>query len=817
MSSPQRRSGSSVLLGALSEETFKRWLAVLIAVVTLCVGVATLLQNQASGRSGVLTRASQEAAIRATGEQTQGQQRVALDRYGILALTDELYAYAVRNQALDKNAVGQAYLEARQALEPLSPLLSSNYSQFDDKGFRVETDFGRYEADTYLVSARLYDEQRRAYAEASSGWSAKGDAYVAVIAILAISLFLFALASTLGGFVRLLFVGVGMVIGVVAVLWMVATALVPVHQRPEDALHKVAEGVGYAAQASNYYFVGRGIAGMPLPYDVSRVSEPTDIYKTNTEQYASHTNEFWQKAIDAYSKALELDPTYATAYSLRGLARGMVRPAQSGEAVDDLQAAIANGRDDYGTYWNLALAEYEQGQFEAAIRASQLAAQRNVGICGPEFTTSQATLAQDKAAEASQLYEAAITRCDAIYQDAVKRGERPPVSLWSSMEAAADGLDDLLCALVKENCYADRNPPLLKSIQDPTALAARTRALRKQVKEALTALEFMGTTKVTPTGATFAPLTFGYYMVNPNNANQFLNYAEKSVFPYNEFAPDVDSFSSYAGMSKDYLVIWKVRHNGVEDPGLRYADKWNLEEHGPVVRRLNSWYVMLPGLYELEIYVNGELVQSGSFEISPQEQLVNELPTGLEPAAPVPVGKLILAETFDNNNANWWTGSGVVQEEGTVAGTLDMVTHQKDHAFSSSCTPCNPPADMYVEADASYVSGPTDLGYGLIYRAEVNLNTFYTFLISANGYYLVAKYDNGWTRLIDWTPSSAVTKVGANKLGVWCRGARCEFFINGTRVNAVTDSSLSGRFVGLRVDQSEIEAAFDNVRVWSVQ
>jgi len=35
------------------------------------------------------------------------------------------------------------------------------------------------------------------------------------------------------------------------------------------------------------------------------------------------------------------------------------------------------------------------------------------------------------------------------------------------------------------------------------------------------------------------------------------------------------------------------------------------------VRPINSWYLLLPGQYELEIYVNGELVQSGSFEISP--------------------------------------------------------------------------------------------------------------------------------------------------------------------------------------------------------
>jgi tetratricopeptide (TPR) repeat protein len=802
----------------MNEESYKRWLAVLIAGVALSVAITTFLQNQASNHASVLTRQSQEAAILATGEQTRGQQRVAFDRYGILTLTDELYAYAIRNGAFDKDPLGRAYLDARAQLQPLSPLLSSDYTKFDDKGFRTETDFGRYEADTYLVQARLYDEERSAYAQASSQWNSKGDAYVAMLAILSLTLFLFALAGTVGGLVRWMFVVVGLCIWGVSLVWLVATVFIPVHQIPESALNHVAQGAGYAAQATDYYFVGQGIAGMPLTYDVTKVSEPTDIYKTNADQYAQHTNEFWQKAIDSYSQAINLDATYANAYIARGIARRMIQPAQTKDAQGDLQAAITNGARDYSTYWNLGLADYYVGNYDDAILASRRALDLNERICGPAFTIALATLAEGKTEQAGQAYENAITRCNEIYQAAVQRRESPPDSLLTSMESGADELENLICVLNREQyCYANRNLPQAPKVAEANPVVTQADALRKRIKEAETELEYAGTTAVKPTGAKFAQITFGYYMINPNKTDEFLNYAAKKVFPYNEYAPDIDSFSSYTGMSKDDLVVWKVRHNGVEDTGLRYSDKWNLETDGPVVKRVNSWYVLLPGLYELEVYVNGEMVQTGSFEISPQSQLTNTLPVALQPSVPLNVNKLYLDETYDNNNANWWTGSGVVKETSTIDGELTMLTTQPDHAFTSSCTPCGVPFNFYMEADTRYVQGPTDAAYGLIYRGQVNLSSFYAFLISPNGEYLVAKYNGSWTRLIDWTPSNLLNQEGKNKLGVLCKEAHCDFYINGTHVNSADDDTLNGQFIGVRVDRDQIQAAFDNVAVWSLE
>ncbi len=776
----------------MHDETFKRWLAVLIASVTVLIAVATLWQTQASNRADLYTRRSQEAAIRATGEQSRGQERVSFDRYSVLAFGDELYTYAVRNGSSNGNEVGAAYLKARESLAPLSPLLSPSYTQFDANGLRNQTDFGLYEAETYVVNARLYDEQRSAYAQTSGEWNAKDDTYVAVIAIFAVSLFLFALASTLGGILRAFFVVVGMGIGTVALAWMLLTYLRPVHEIPDAALRQVAEGAGYAAQANEYV-------------------------APNATEYFKHYNEYWQKAIDAYGEALALDPTYANAYNLRGIARLLIQPIQAKEAVEDFQQAIANGKENYGTYWNLGAAQYYNGEFDKVAASSRRALELNPRACGPYFNIGLAALAQDKVDDATRLYEEAIALCGEIYDDARIHNSSPPVSLWTHMQSAVDELDKLLCVLAKRHCYPDRNLPPLDSLSNPAPVIERAEALRRRLKEALTALEFQGTTRVDPTGAHFEPVQFAYYMVDPRQTDRFLNYAEKDVFPYSVNVPDIDALSSYTGMNSDRFVVWKVFRDGYEELGLRWADKWNLPDEGPVVKKVNSWYVLPPGQYDLEIYVDGELVSDGSFEISTEPVLTDPLPSDAQPKAPVSVGKLLYADDFDNNNANWWTGSGVVQQEGDVDQNLTIVTHAADRSFSSSCTPCGPYSDFYLEVDTRYVSGPKDYGYGIIYRGEVDLNTFYTFLISSDGYYRVSYWKDGWTHLIDWTQSDVINQGGDNTLGVWCRAAHCDFYINGQRVNSKDDQTLSGQFIGVRVDSTDVQASFDNVRLWSVE
>jgi hypothetical protein len=219
----------------------------------------------------------------------------------------------------------------------------------------------------------------------------------------------------------------------------------------------------------------------------------------------------------------------------------------------------------------------------------------------------------------------------------------------------------------------------------------------------------------------------------------------------------------------------------------------------------------------MEVYVDGELVQTGSFQISTRAQLTNALPEGLKPVAPVSVGKLLMHESFDNNNANWWTGTPANKEEGEIAGDLQIVTHDPNRTMVSSCSTCSATQDFYLEADARKVSGPDDHGYGLVYRAVVDFSSFYAFLISENGNYYIGRYDGSWTPLVNWSPTNLVKTGQTNNLGVRCEGATCEFYINGVKVDQVTDAALTNTLTGMRSDVADLKIAFDNVNLWSLQ
>lgn len=774
----------------LSEEQYKRWSAVLIACVTVLVALATFSQNQASNRAAGLARASQDAAIRATGERTRGQQRAAYDYYAVVALRDELYTLAVRANSSRQDPLGLAYLNAGKELQPLSPLLAESYSHYDHTGFREATDYGRYEAETYIVQAALLSEQRAAFAQEGNTWNAKGDNYVAIIAILAVALFLLGLSITLSGSARFLFVGVGLLISGSAAAWLFLNALQPVRHVPNAALERFAAGEGYGAQAADY------IAG-------------------DDAEYYRHANEYWQKAIDAYGAALQLDPAYANAYDARGLARLQLIPAQTQAAVADFEEAIRKGKGEYTTYWNYGAALYRQGAFERVRAPSEKALALNARICGPHLNIALALLAQGKLDDAATEYERAFKRCDDIYQDAKKRGEKPPYSLWSSMQAAAYDLDNLICALGKARCYPNRDLPKLTKVEN--GAAARAEILRRRVKEALTALEFNGTTNVPRTGARIEQLAFTYRLLD--DKGEFANYARRDIFPYNRGEEEILMLAKHAGMSREMFVVWKVLRDGNEESGLRYADKWTLDTEGDAVKKVNSWYVLRPGLYELEVYANGELLTTGSFVISDKTaaELKTPLPAEARPAAPVPVGALIFADDFDNNNANWWTGSPASRQESVIDGKFTLVTRAQERTFLSTCAECGRLNDFYFEADTRYVSGPTNYGYGLVFRGSSGLDRFYSFAIDGGGAYRIEKLVDDWTTLVGWTPSALINQNGANKLGVLCRGDTFEFYINGQFVTRLRDKALPSGAIGVGVNYTNVQAAFDNVRVWALK
>jgi len=120
------------------------------------------------------------------------------------------------------------------------------------------------------------------------------------------------------------------------------------------------------------------------------------------------------------------------------------------------------------------------------------------------------------------------------------------------------------------------------------------------------------------------------------------------------------------------------------------------------------------------------------------------------------------------------------------------------------------------------VSGPNDNAYGLICRYQDPKN-FYAFLVSGDGYYVIAKYQSGSENVIYLTengqfqPSEAIhTGVASNELLASCIGNQLSLEVNGTPLITVTDPTFVTGDIGLAASTLQAETGvieFDNVQV----
>jgi hypothetical protein len=114
---------------------------------------------------------------------------------------------------------------------------------------------------------------------------------------------------------------------------------------------------------------------------------------------------------------------------------------------------------------------------------------------------------------------------------------------------------------------------------------------------------------------------------------------------------------------------------------------------------------------------------------------------------------------------------------------------------------------------------PPDTGYGLVVHGEKKDGKLedYSFLIY-NGdnpkYKIVAHKAGAESRLVDWTPSSAIrTGTSPNQIEVRIRDKKLDFYINGQFVTTITDVEeyLRGR-AGLYTSDAG-EVAFDDLEI----
>lgn len=127
--------------------------------------------------------------------------------------------------------------------------------------------------------------------------------------------------------------------------------------------------------------------------------------------------------------------------------------------------------------------------------------------------------------------------------------------------------------------------------------------------------------------------------------------------------------------------------------------------------------------------------------------------------------------------------------------------------------------DVIVEVNATKAGGPDDNDFGVICRYQ-DLNNFYFFLISSDGYYGIGRVVAGEQTLIgdnQLYPDDAIRQGEAtNHIRADCIGSSLTLHVNGVELAEVQDDTLTSGDVGLLAgtfDQPGTDILFDNFLV----
>jgi tetratricopeptide (TPR) repeat protein len=552
------------------DDRFKQLVSVVIALVTVLTAIIGLLQNDAGSRNDRANRIAQDYGLQALGQRISGIIQAGYDRGDAYRNWNELDTLALAAENIEDEAAARRYQAVAERITQLSPLLTPTYLD-PTSG---EPNIAKYEADTYLVTVTALAERAAAWFVVEQSWGEKANTYVVHLTILAVSLFLFGLATTMSGRVRWIFVGSGLLITLIAVGWAIGVFLTPVPELPEKAIDAYARGVGLA-----------------------------------------HQNDFGS-AVVAFDEALSLAPQYANAFFERGSTHYNLGEYQA--AVADFEAARMSGRDDASVAWNLGWLYYLQGRFAESIQTNRRTIEQDPTRLESRFDLALTLLVSGQIEAAKAEYAQTLTLAAEQVAAARAANKQPPASVWWSLDTAAASLDGLLDRFegIEFSWWAE-TPPLDTLGADQEALKAAATELVGQIRGNNVALEYTAQPLTGTLTGKISPFEFAGD-IEYDEAGEVVNYTVTDSFPSG--TDEVLVVFDYEGLQDGQEVVMKVYYNGEEDPSWRTVYEWDLGQAGeeayiPLSYAYSNVYILSSGEYLVELYLDSHLAQRGYFII----------------------------------------------------------------------------------------------------------------------------------------------------------------------------------------------------------
>lgn len=178
----------------------------------------------------------------------------------------------------------------------------------------------------------------------------------------------------------------------------------------------------------------------------------------------------------------------------------------------------------------------------------------------------------------------------------------------------------------------------------------------------------------------------------------------------------------------------------------------------------------------------------------------------------------LFQDDFDNPRSGWGAGQREEFERGYEEGEYFIELH-KPHWFIWAY-PGQQFEDVSVEVDARLASGSQDSHFGLLCR-YVDVDNFYYFAISADGYYAIfRRVDGGDLEALTgdgsgMVPSPAIrTGAQSNHFLALCQGNELSLYINSQLLETVTDDTHAQGDVGVGAGsgpEGDVRIQFDDL------
>lgn len=179
-------------------------------------------------------------------------------------------------------------------------------------------------------------------------------------------------------------------------------------------------------------------------------------------------------------------------------------------------------------------------------------------------------------------------------------------------------------------------------------------------------------------------------------------------------------------------------------------------------------------------------------------------------------GDIIYQDDFSNSGSGWPSKS-------SDGGSMDYANGNYRIYVSDPYADLianageNLPADVVIDVDITKSGGTENNDFGAVCRLK-DLDNFYFFQISSDGYAVIGKFENNQMQYLSADGMSKVDGIypgsSTNHMRVECVGNSFSLYANGSLVATVTDNTFtSGGDVGLMAgtfDEGGVDIVFDN-------